>query len=56
MDELIRQGLYLDEKKQIGAKFAIELLTGEIKKGNQLLEQETQQKLKEKREDNQYTR
>lgn len=33
MDELIRQGIYLDEKKREGAKFTVELLSGELRKG-----------------------
>jgi hypothetical protein len=37
MDELIRQGLYLDDKKREGARLTIELLAEQIKKGEAII-------------------
>lgn len=37
MDDLVRQGIYLNSEQQVGARFAIDLLTKEIQKGDALL-------------------
>ena len=39
VDELVRQGIYLDEKQREGAKFMVELLGSELEKGTKLLHQ-----------------
>jgi len=36
MGELVREGIYLPHDKQEGARFAVELLTREIQKGDAL--------------------
>lgn len=40
MKELVQEGIYLPPEKQEGAKFAIEILKGEIAKGDKLFRKE----------------
>lgn len=37
VDELVRQGIYLDEKQREGAKLMVEILGQELEKGTKLL-------------------
>lgn len=40
MGELVREGIYLSEKQQEGARFTIDLLTKEIQKGDQIAKED----------------
>lgn len=41
MGELVREGIYLSDEKQIGARFTIDLITDQLKKGDAFIQQDT---------------
>lgn len=41
MGELVREGIYLPPEKQIGARYTVELLSQELRKGQKFIEQDT---------------
>ena len=51
LDELVRQGIYLNWEEQEGAKMMVKILGGELQKGAKMIEQrERAKRIREKKE------